>query len=259
MRLRYLVACSLLLSAAACAPQVEQFETPDVAGPSTIQMDVAREHAEQFDEDVPERPAGSQEEQAAAGYLTGHLQQNGYFVRLDAVPVADVVRSTNIIAQPSGAPVPEVAVLLPYDTSASEPSEGLALGVFLELTRALNVVEPRHAVHFIALGAEFSNESGGSLGSRRLARFMLDEGWEPLVIQLVDIEPGVSPSVSGDRAEELVETMTAATGPFVSFDSGDVKVDPDVFGAAGFERMVVSGDPEKLGEVLLDYLRRFTQ
>lgn len=260
MRLRSLALGLMLLSvSAACGAEVEPFETPDVSGPPLISMDVARNHAEQFDVDVPQRTAGSQEEQAAAGYITGHFQQNGYFVRLDAVPVADVVRSTNIIAQPSGAPVPEVVVVLPYDTSDDQPSNGIALGMFIELGRALNVVEPRHAVHFVALGAERSEESGGALGSRRLARFMLDEGWDPLVIQLVDIAEGVSPAVSGDRAEELVETMTAATGPFVGFDSGSVSVDPDVFAAAGFERMLVAGDPEKLGEVLLDYLRRFKQ
>lgn len=257
MNLRsFVLICSLLLLSA-CGSETEPFETPDVSGPSTIQMDVARRHAEQFDTDVPSRPAGSQEEQAAAAYITGHLQQNGYFVRLDGVPVADVVRSTNIIAQPAGAPVPQVVLVLPYDTREGGPSDGLALGVFLELSRALNVVEPQHAVHLVALGAEHSEQAGGSLGSRRLARFMLDEGWDPLVIQLVDNAEGASPAVSGDRAEELVETMTASTGPFVGFDPGQLKVEPDVFKAAGFERMLVSGDPEKLGEVLLDYLRRF--
>ncbi|MFP5299544.1 MAG: hypothetical protein ACLGHL_11210 [Actinomycetota bacterium] len=259
MRLRFLPLALIVILAPACSREVTQFETPDVAGPPLVQMDVAREHARQFDGDVPEREGGSQEEQAAAAYLTGTLQQNGYFVRLDAVPVADVVRSTNLIAQPSGAPEPQVVVTLPYDTDEQHPSSGLALGVFLELSRALNVVEPHHAVHFVALGAEYSDESGGSLGSRRLARFMLDEGWDPLVIQLVDIEEGASPAVSGDRADELVRTMTAMSGPFVEFDSGSIEVDPDVFEAAGFERMLVTGDPEKLGEVLLDYLRRFTQ
>lgn len=259
MRVGFISLSLVALIASACTREVTPFETPEVSGPSIVRMDVARDHAEQFDRDVPQRPGGSQEEQAAASYLTGTLQQNGYFVRLDAVPVADVVRSTNIIAQPSGAPVPEVVVTLPYDTDEQHQSEGLALGVFLELSRALNVVEPKHAVHFVALGAEYSDEGGGSLGSRRLARFMLDEGWDPLVIQLIDIREGESPAVAGDRADDLVETMTAMTGPFVEFDRGDIEMSPDVFRSAGFDRMLVTGDPEKLAEVLLDYLRRFTR
>lgn len=250
----------LAVVATACTGETQKFETPDVAGPARIQMDVVADHARSFDEEVPQRVAGSQEEQAAAAYLTGTLQQNGYFVRLESVPVADVVRSTNLIAEPAGAPVPQAMVVVPYGTDEGHPSNGLTLGLFLELARALNVEIPEHAVHFVALGAEYADVQGGALGSRRLTRFMLDEGWSPLVIQVLPLEVGESVSVSGDRAQEVVDAMTAITGPFTEFDPGaELRGDPDVFAAAGFEHLLISGDAEKVGEVLLEYLRRFEQ
>lgn len=254
-----LIAIVVLFAGGSCGSEVRDFETPDVAGPPVVRMDVVEQHADQFDTDVPQRLAGSQEEQAAASYITGTLQQNGYFVRLDAVPVADLVRSTNVMAAPAGASEPEVVVVMPYSTGPVHASSGLALGLFLELARALNVVEPAHAVHLVAVGAEYTEVEGGALGSRRLARFMLDEGWDPLVIQLVDLSRGGSLTVSGDRSDELVDAMTAMTGPFTAFDEGSLEVDPDVFATAGFERLLISGDAEKVGDVLIEYLRRFTQ
>ncbi len=258
MTLRYLPLIAIV-ALASCSSESRRFETPEVSGPPQVQMDVVEQHSEQFDTDVPQRLAGSQEEQAAASYITGTLQQNGYFVRLESVPVADLVRSTNVMAAPSGSDEPEVVVVVPYSTGPGHDSSGLALGLFLETARALNVEEPQHAVHMVAVGAEYADVEGGALGSRRLARFMLDEGWDPLVIQLVDITQGGSLTVSGDRSEELVDAMTAITGPFTEFDQGSLSIEPDVFSTAGFDRLLISGDAEKVGDVLIEFLRRFTQ
>ena len=229
-----------------CGGDVRRFETPDVSGPPSVRLDVVDDHAEQFDTDVPERPPGSEEEQAAAAYILGTLQQNGYFARLEAVPVADLVRSTNVIAEPSGADVPQAMVVVPYGTVEGDDSNGEALGLFLELARAVNVAEPQHAVHFTAVGA-----AEAQLGARRLARLLLDEERDPFIVELVS---GVQGFVAeGDRSEELAELAgEAASG-------GSLPERTDVFGAAGFEHVVVGGDVEVVGDVLVRFLSSFQQ
>jgi hypothetical protein len=252
---------ALLLSApmmAACAGGSISGDLADAEGPPHVEMSTLREHAEQFDTDVPVRIAGSQEEQAAAGYITGTLQRNGYLVRLEAVPVGDLVNSSNLIGQPADVESPQVIVVVSYGTDEDGDEDGLALGLLLELARALNVEEANHEVFFVGVGADDAEVEAGYLGSRRLARMMLDEDWDPLVIQLTDIDEGGQLGASGDRADEFIEAMTATTGPFVEFDRGSVDVDVDVFAKAGFDSLLIAGDAEKLAEVLLDYLRRFT-
>lgn len=251
----------LLLTASlgiACTGSSPGERATEVEGPPRVDMTTVQEHADQFDTDVPIREAGSQEEQAAASYITGTLQQNGYLVRLEAVPVGDLVSSSNLIGQPPGGELPQVIVTVGYGTDEDGDSDGLALGLFLELARALNVEEPNHEVFFVGLGAEDADVEVGYLGSRRLAQMMTDEDWDPLVIQLIDVSEGGQLGASGARADEFIEAMTATTGPFVEFDRGTVKVEVDVFDRAGFESLLVTGDAEKLSEVLLDYLRRFT-
>lgn len=257
MRTSFLAALASL-ALTGCIATAERFETQEVRGPARVEMETVLAHAEQFDTEVADRPAGSQNEQIAASYITGTLQQNGYLVRLESVPVGDLVRSSTLIGAPAGATEPDVAVIVPYGSGPGRPGNGIEVGLFIELSRALTVEEPRHTVYFIAVGADFGAPQGEALGSRSLARFMTDQGWNPLVLQLVDVIDGAPLSVSGDRSDELVDAMTAMTGPFTAYDDGDVEVDQDVFEAAGFDRMLVTGDPEKLGEVLLDYLRRFT-
>ncbi len=246
------------VSGIACTASSPARDPAEVEGPARVEMTTVEEHAEQFNTDVPVREAGSQEEQAAASYITGTLQRNGYLVRLEAVPVGDLVSSSNLIGQPPGGELPQVIVTVAYGTDGDGDSDGLALGLFLELARALNVEEPDHQVFFVGLGAEDAEAEGGYLGSRRLAQMMTDEDWDPLVVQLIDITEGGQLGASGDRADEFIEAMTATTGPFVEFDPGSVTVEVDVFARAGFESLLVTGDAEKLSEVLLDYLRRFT-
>jgi len=250
------VAGVLLCSLAACTGDVRKFEAQDVEGPPEVQVDVVEQHAEQFQTDVPERPAGSEEEQIAAAYILGTLQQNGYFARLDPVPVADLFRSTNVIAEPEGgAEDPDAIVVVPYGTGPDSPDNNEAIGLFLELSRALNVAAPGHKVQFAALGAEYSDREGGSLGSRRLAKFLVDEGQDPLVIQLIDVSSDASQPFKayGDRADEANQVMLDITGGNSLTDEMRT-VDPDVFAKAGFERMLVVGDPETAGPVLLQFL-----
>ena len=247
----FLCAGTLLL--AACGGEQVPFQQPEVDGPPEVRLDAAIEHAEQFATDVPERPAGSGEEQAAAAYILGTLQQNGYFARLDAVPVEDLFRSTNVVAQPAGGAEPDAMVVVPYGTGPGAPKEEYALGLFLELARALNVTAPGHKVHFVALGAEFTDVEGGHLGSRRLARFVLDEKQDPFVIELGEVTTGSGFRAEGDREDQL--NVAAGDGSVGSSDA--VLRSVDVFKAAGFERVLVSGGLEDVAPALLQFLAEF--
>ena len=152
--------------------------TTSPTGPPSIEPDAIEAHAAQFEEELWDRSAGSQEEFAAATYITAHLQQAGYVVEFDSVPVADTVRSTNVVALPPSTEDPEFLVTVAYDKG----SDDRAIGVFLELARALNVVEPGHSVEFAALGAETAEVEGGSLGTRRMIKLLQDRELDPEVI-----------------------------------------------------------------------------
>lgn len=159
-------------------------------GPPEIQPDVVAQHAAQFEDDLPQRPAGSQQEFAAATYITAHLQQAGYVVELDAVPVEDLVRSSNVIALPPSGEKPEIVVTVAYDTGRTAGS-ATTIGTFLELARALRVAVPDHSVEFVALGAELTEVNGGSLGSRRLIKVFLDEGVRPEIVVIVELRDDI--------------------------------------------------------------------
>ena len=239
---------SLLI--ASCSPAGDSIPEVEPTGPPAVQADVVERHAEQFDADVPERAAGSQEELAAATYLSGHLQLAGYVVFLDGVPVRDLVRSTNIVARAPSGDAPAVVVTAPYDTSDEFPSDGLALGLFLELARALRVSGGLHAVSFVALGAEYVDLGGGNLGSRRAAQALLDDDTHPLVVSLGRIVDGACVEVEGaDVPGLIVPDEDPPCKPLPPSPES-----PDVFGDAGFNHVTISGDPAVTGEVLLDWL-----
>lgn len=220
-----------------------------------MRSEVVAEHGEQFDVDLKLRPAGSEEEQAAAAYLLGILQQNGYFVRLESVPVADLFTSTNVIAQPASGGDPTVMVVLPYSNSRDVRSNGLALGVFLEVARALNVVDPEHFVQFAAVGAEYAEEEGGFLGSRRLAQLLLEEGKDPFIIQIAGVTRDGPLQTIGERSADVL-AVAEDLGAAVATPSEAPLPDPDVFESAGFDRLVISGGVDAVGEVLLEFLRQ---
>src|ERR687886_70074 len=52
-------------------------------GPPRLADELVRRHARQFDVKLPNRPAGSQNEQIAATYILAHLERAGYVVFLD--------------------------------------------------------------------------------------------------------------------------------------------------------------------------------
>jgi hypothetical protein len=176
---------ALLLALAACTSSGVIRPISDPTGPPTIEPAAVEQHAEQFDVDLPERRAGSQQEFAAASYITAHLQSAGYVVKLDAVPVEDLVRSSNVVALPPSGEAPELVVAIGYDTTERVSDFGEGLGVFLEVARALRVDVPEHSVQFVALGAEHTTLNDGALGSRRLVRVLQDAEVDPEIVQIV--------------------------------------------------------------------------
>jgi hypothetical protein len=224
---------------------------PTPEGPPEIRYDVVRQHALQFDVDIPDRPPGSQHELAAASYILGHLQLAGYSPRLDSVPVKDAVNSTNVVAFPPNGSKPKFLVTIPYDTGDPTVQKGHELGLFLELARALTVANPDHQVGFVALGAE----SADARGSRRLAQFLLDEDVDPSVI-LIKHDPSVQGSFY---------TFGACMGPveggiyassFTDSACRDMDAHNSVFSDAGFQFTFVAGDIQRMGTALFDFLTR---
>jgi hypothetical protein len=238
-----------------CAACVGTGEPPDLegSGPADIREEIVRRHAREFSTELADRDPGSQGEQAASFYILGHLQQAGYVVRLDAVPVGNLVNSTNLVGLPPGGDDPEVVVPVSYDTGGD-----LALAVFLELARALHVADPEHSVEFVALGAEGTRGDDALLGSRRLTRVLLDEEVNPVIVTLDITQAGDGGVfVDGDgaaagglrrTAERLdVEAPAAIAPPPQSSQRS-------VFERAGWDHAYVRGQPVEVGRVVLEYL-----
>ena len=204
-----------LLALVSCTADETPRPTASPSGPPTIESDAIGKHAEEFTQDLPDREAGSQEEFAAATYITAHLQQAGYVVEFDSVPVANTVRSTNVVALPPSGEDPEYLVSVAYD-AAGDPA---SIGAFLELARALRTAVPDHSVEFVALGAESAPVEGGLLGTRRMIKLLEDR----------ELNPEIS-----------VLTPLVRTKP--------------LFEAAGLEYSFVEGEPGRAVESLLGSL-----
>lgn len=246
--------------AAACTGDGDRRpDAPAPEGRAEVNADVVAEHARQFDEELAQRPAGSQQEFAAASYLTGHLQQAGYEVRLASVPFKDTVRSTNVVALPPGGGEPSAVITVAYDTTSSAPALGADLGLFLELARALRVQEPDHDVQFVALGAELTAEGGGNLGSRALAAELQDLEEAPPVISLMVVSAGGfrAPGPAGDD----LNAVAAERGlpPARPFSEAILPLHlraTTVFEEVGLRHAVAAGGIEEISSVLLDHLAR---
>ena len=243
---------ALATVSAACVGTAER---PDLegSGPPDISESVVGRHARESSTELADRDPGSQGEQAASFYILGHLQQAGYVVRLDAVPVGNLVSSTNLVALPPGGDDPEVVVPVSYDSGGD-----LALAVFLELARALHAADPEHSVEFVALGAEGGRGDDALLGSRRLTRVLLDEGVDPIIVTLDIIQTGaggVFVDGDGEAADGLRRTAER-----LHFEApAEVPPPPQssrrsVFERAGWDHVYVRGRPVEVGRVVLEYL-----
>ena len=249
-----------LLLLTSCTSASSEPEPARAGGPPRVLTEVVRRHAIQFDEDLKNRFAGTQQEEAAAAYILGHLQREGYAVRLEAVPVANTFNSTDVIALPPSGEAPEALVAVAYDTAEGAEGNGEGIGVFLELARALAVARPLHSVGFAALGAERTTVEGGHLGSQRLARLLLDEGQRPVVITIEGIVRPLAAgfAVAGEAAAPLEQRARELGVPRGLLPSGaagrDLLGRAEVFRAAGLDHAAVAGGARQVGRVVLDFL-----
>lgn len=246
----------------ACTSTARKASPVAAEGPPRVDVELVRRHAAQFDEELTPRAAGSQEEEAAAAYILGHLQRAGYVARLEAVPVANTVNSTDVIAMPPSGDAPEAVVAVAYDSGAGVTKDGTSIGLFLELARALAAARPQHSVGFAALGAERTDVGGGHLGSRRLARLLLDESQSPYVITIERLGGPVEGRFGafGEDVDPLVDVARRLDIPVVPLPGPDPAAGRDlsgraeVFSGAGLEHAAVTGGPREVGRVLLEYL-----
>jgi hypothetical protein len=240
-------------------------EAPKVraSGPARVRIEVVARHAGELDEgELASRPAGSQQEGAAAAYVLGHLQQAGYGARLEGVPVANTVSSTDVLALPPAGGAPDIVVAVPYDTGAGPDRAGARVGLFLELARALAVADPGHRVGFAALGAEATKVGGGHLGSRRLVRLLEGEGEGASIVTIEAIELegaanfgafGLEVSPVTDVAERL-GVPVAPLPPPEPVVGRELTERARVFTEAGLDHVAIAGGAAEVGRVLLEYL-----
>jgi hypothetical protein len=241
----------VILLGGACASDTSVSEPPAPIGPPRVRLEVVQRHGRELAGELEERSAGSQEEQAAAIYILGHIQRAGYTVRLDGVPVSNLVRSTNVIALPPGGGEPHVVVAVSYDRGPAADGGGEeTVGTWLELARALRAVRPLHAVEFAALGAEHARVRGGELGSKVLVQDLRDEDIRPLIVTL-DADTGTGGVTAlGPGATEV---MAIARRMGIAFRRTKATA-ADAFTAAGLDHLHVGGGTAQVGRVMLEYL-----
>ncbi len=215
--------CAVLVAllATSCGePRGRELARPQ--GPPAIRLEALQRHARELDRAIGVRPAGSRAELLAASYILRELQRAGYLVRLDFVPLTNLVRSSNVIALPRSGEKAQIAVAAPYDGRGG----GAAVGVLLELARALASARPRHSVEFVALGAEKTRVKGGRLGSRRLAKVLIDAGKTASVVSIAsDGRTGAALVARGDGAPELFAEARRLGIPIIAMV--DTNCDPD--------------------------------
>lgn len=207
---------------------------------------VAR-HAAQLDEELPERAAGSQQEAAAATYILGHLELAGYAVRLDSVPVEDLVRSTNLVALPPSGTAPEAVVAVAYGDPVGNAGNGADVGLFLELARALRVARPGHPVEFAALGAQSPGTGGRDLGARRLVRLLADSGADTVILSILGAGEGDAVCSAGGVPAVLDRGGGGLSVP----ECGAAGAQADPFAGAPVAHATIRGPVGALGRVLL--------
>ena len=226
-------------------------------GPPEVRVEVVEDHAAQFDEELSDRAAGTQQEFAAATYITAHLQKAGYAVALRSVPFKDLVRSTNVVGLPPGGGDPRAVVTVAYDTTSSTPHLGRDIGLFLELARAASVADPDHDVEFVALAAELTGLGEGNLGSRALAAELEEIDPAPVVIALMEVSGGGfrAPGPAGDDLNEIALSLDIPPARPLSEAILPVHLRATtVFVEAGIDHAVAAGGVEEIADVMLEFL-----
>jgi hypothetical protein len=240
-----------LLALVSCTSIETPRPSASPSGPPAIEADAVEAHARQFAEELPDRVAGSQQEFAGTTYITAHLQQAGYVVEFDSIPVENTVRSTNVVALPPSTQDPVYLVASPYDGSGPAP----VVGAFLELARALRASVPEHSVEFVALGAEESDIPDGPLGTRRMIKLLQDRELEPHVIYLANASPSDRQQAFKAYGADADELHTLAYGADAVLTQEMLfRPGSDLFTEAGFDTTLVVGEPARVAQILLRFL-----
>jgi hypothetical protein len=250
-RRRNLWFVALAFALPACASGPISHARPAAHGPPQVRTELVRAHARWFDEKDPVRVAGSQQEVVAASYLLARMELAGYQVNLDPVPVGNLLHSTNVIALPPSGSL-ETVVLVDYDTAPTAPSDGLALGTFLELARALRASEPEHSVEFVALGAEHTTANGGQVGERSLIQQLRDQSRRPQIVRVGVVRMDRAKVAVAGPARGAIRSTVARLHYEIAFGGAPRS---DVFTRAGFPETIIAGNLS-IGRVLLAYLAR---
>lgn len=257
IRLSMLVLVSGIAAACTGAGGDSTVTESQAEGPAEVELEAVEEHARQFDDELAEREAGSQQEFAAATYITAHLQQSGYQVALRSVPYKDLVRSTNVVALPPSDDDPAAVVTVAYDTTTTAPPLGRDIGLFLELARAAKVADPDHDVQFVALAAELTDANGGNLGSRALAAELADLDEPPPVVALMDVTGGGfrAPGPGGDDLNQIAADLDIPHARPLSEAVLPAHLRATtVLTEAGIDHAIAAGGVEEIGRVVLEFL-----
>lgn len=258
--LRKLWIAGLVFLCACPSPGSEQAEvssTPTLPDSSRPLVSLIRKHARQFDEELPDRPAGSQEELAAATYIVGHLQLAGYRVTFDDVPVENLVESSNVIALPPGGETPRLIVSVAYDAEEGERS-GYSLGVFLEVARALILGNEDHRIAFVALTAETTGPDLGA-GSRALASSLREQGTRPGLVGVAASEDRFGYLlIDGEgRISRLLGQTANDSGWPIEFVGHPAGLHPDPLRKVGIDTVTLGGPYDEVAKILMKFLVRF--
>ena len=165
--------------------------------------------------------------------------------------MGDLVESTNLLGFPPSGKDPTTIVTVAFDSRPDDDPWGQSIGLFLELARALYASDPDHRVQFVALGAERTTDHKGS---RRLAQQLREAQTDPFLVTVAAVSPEAPLSFVGDGAAEIAGTADDMGLESAEADFGSL-ADVDVFGRAGFDHLLVTGPPDEVGPVLLEWLR----
>lgn len=167
---RIMVSLILLVSLLPWTGSLAQ-ETPDFV--KLITADTVMAHVEALAVEIGSRPAGSEAEAAAAGYIAAQLEGWGYEVELQEFDYGKS-GSQNVVATLAGRSEQTVVVGAHYDSvpeSTGAGDNGSGVAAMLAAAEVLKDEEPAYRVTFVAFGAE----EVGSVGSDEFVTALGDD------------------------------------------------------------------------------------
>lgn len=157
-----------------CAPATVKTGRPSAAVSTSPHGGVAYASAKALARAIGKRPGDSWGEIHARQFISGALEQYGYFARIDEFIARDGrrrIHSANIVALKEGASARRLIVGVHYDSAPvgrGYTDNASGVGLFLEVAARIKSVPTPYTVVFVAFGAG----ENGSLGAKDFARRM---------------------------------------------------------------------------------------